>query len=203
MDARLPARRGAPLVSIRRMGWAIGLLAVLAWASALGAQDAPASPADEPAAPPPVTLAALAISPEKPGLDALCRLTVTLANRDVRALSSLQFAVRINGQTVPVYGNHLFYDLIAGTTAAPAGEDGASADADASAARTDVPLFNFWTTETDRPAPADGTLTVEVVLEAARWMTIATEDDGTETWTPAGDVPGLPQTIVRTVALAR
>ena len=61
-----------------------------------------------------------------------------------------------------------------------------------------VRLYNFWTTETGRTAPADGKYRVEVTLTAARWYEIATKD-GVEEWTPQGPVPGLPVTATATV----
>ena len=68
----------------------------------------------------------------------------------------------------------------------------------------EVALFNFWTSETGRPAPADGKLDVLGRLREARWVEVSeVEEDGemVEVWTPLGDVPGLPQTVSMTLNL--
>ena len=56
---------------------------------------------------------------------------------------------------------------------------------------TTVDLFNFWSTESDRPLPTNGELTIEVLLLEAQWAEIEIEK-GVEIWTPTGTVPGLP-----------
>jgi hypothetical protein len=63
---------------------------------------------------------------------------------------------------------------------------------------TELRLFNFWTSESARQAPADGRYRVEVSLDAARWYTIAKQADE-EVWTPVGPVAGLPATASVTV----
>ena len=116
--------------------------------------------------------------PEKPGPDTLCRLTAVIENSSERPVSQLAFEVTLDGQPLKVYERQLFYQLL------PVGE------------RSEVQLFNFWTSEEGRPAPANGKLTVEVTLAAAQFMKVdlsSDEEGEIETWTPQGEVPGLPQ----------
>jgi hypothetical protein len=124
----------------------------------------------EPAA---LKISAVHIEPAKPAADTLCRLRVEIENSDERIATQLGFTVTINGQRLPVYESHLFMFPLA-----PGG-------------KSELPLYNFWSTETSRPEPANGKLEIEVTLREARWMKIATEGD-TETWTPLGEVAGLP-----------
>ncbi|MGB5174452.1 MAG: hypothetical protein WBQ30_06890 [Thermoanaerobaculia bacterium] len=130
---------------------------------------------------PPITVEAVTVEPASPGPDTLCKLTVKLANAGDRTASQLDFKVKINGQELPVYSNQLFMFPV------PAGET------------VDIPLYNFWSTETSRPAPADGKLDIEVTLAAAQWTEIKVEAD-VEVWRPLGPVEGLP--IARTLALS-
>lgn len=154
------------------------------------AQDEPA-PSPEPgaaAAPKPLlTLESVDVrGPEgKPlGPESLARLTVKLTNRGEKIASALVFAVSVAGQELPVYRNQVFLKAI------PAGET------------VELPLYNFWTGETGRPAPAGGKLTVEVTLREARWMEVS-EEEGVEVWTPVGPVEGLPSSASTTVELKR
>ena len=67
-----------------------------------------------------------------------------------------------------------------------------------------IALYNFWTSESGRPAPADGRVEVLVRLREARWVEVSeVEEDGetVEVWTPVGDVAGLPQTVSVTLEL--
>ena len=124
--------------------------------------------------PPQLSIEAIVVEPSSPGPDTLCRLTVKLANGGEQTASQLGFSVRLNGQDLGVYSNQLFmFPLLAG-------ESG------------ELPLFNFWTTETSRQMPADAKLRVEVTLEEAVWMKIEDDEEGVEVWTPLGDVSGLP-----------
>lgn len=134
---------------------------------------------------PQVTAEAVIVEPDKPGPDTLCRLKVRLKNAGDQIASQLGFGVTINGQKLPVYANQLFYYAL---------EPGGT---------TEMPLYNFWTTETSRPAPADGKLTVAVTLEEATWMDISVDGDGVETWKPLGPVEGLPSRASTTVELRR
>lgn len=134
---------------------------------------------------PQVTIEAVIVEPEKPGPETLCRLQVRLKNAGDRVASQLGFSVEINGQELPVYASQLFYYAL---------EPGAT---------TVMPLYNFWTTETSRPAPADGKLTVAISLEEAEWMDISVDGDGVETWKPLGPVEGLPSRASTTLELRR
>ncbi len=146
-------------------GLAAPVLAVLALLAA-----APAAAQD-----PPIRVERVTVEPTRElAADVLCRLTVTLRNTGDRTASQLGFEVTINGQELPVYANQLFmYPVEAGAAA-------------------DIPLYNFWSTETSRPRPADGKLAVEVTLAEAQWMDISTDAEGVEVWKPLGAVDGLP-----------
>lgn len=131
-------------------------------------------------------LTSIAVQPANPGADTLCTLTVTVRNNGDRQASQLGFAVTLNGQDLSVYGNQLFMYPV------PGGGD------------LEIPLYNFWTTETSRPTmPADGKYQVEVSLLEAEWMDISTVtetveragesvEEDVEVWTPLGPVEGLP-----------
>ncbi|MYA08982.1 MAG: hypothetical protein F4060_13820 [Holophagales bacterium] len=157
-------------------------LAVMA-ASVLGLLPvALSSAADEPE----VVFTGFEVTPAAPGPETLCRLVATIDNRASRAVYSFGFDVELNGRALPVYEQQLFLQVI---------EAGESAE---------VALYNFWTSEQGRPAPADGKLEVVVRLREARWVEVTdVEEDGetVEVWTPVGDVDGLPQTASRTLEL--
>lgn len=121
---------------------------------------------------------------EPPGPESLVRLTVAIANRGERIASALAFTVEVAGQELPVYRNQVFLKAIP-----PGGT-------------TELRLYNFWTGETGRPAPADGKLTVVVTLEEASWMEVA-DEEGVEVWKPLGAVEGLPVTASTVVALKK
>jgi hypothetical protein len=87
--------------------------------------------------------------------------------------SQLAFRVRVNGADLPAYRNRRFMAKL------PPGET------------RELRLYDFWTSETARPAAADGGVTVEVSLAGATWYTIE-RDGGREVWTPIGAVAGLP-----------
>lgn len=142
---------------------------------------AAALPAEAPS--PPLTLEAVKIEPAAPRPDTLCHLTVTLKNAGTQKASSLEFTVKVNGRELPAYRKRLFLTPI---------EPGATRD---------LRLFNFWSTETGRPAPANGRLDVEVTLSRASWAQ-KTSRDGAEVWTPTGEVPGLPvsRSVILTMA---
>lgn len=175
----MPCRPGRPAVPSRIARGlrpvagllAAGLLATLA-APAGVAQQAPPAPA--------VTLEKVTVTPEQPGADTLCQLHVTLRNAGDKPASELAFTVKVNGQELPVYRQHLFMMRL---------DPGKS---------TDLRLFNFWSSETSRPAPADGRYVVEVSLDASRWYTIVQEGNE-EVWTPGDAVAGLPARASATV----
>jgi len=134
---------------------------------------------------PAVTLVGFAVTPESPGADTLCKLQVEIENRGEHVASQLGFSVRINDQELAVYGNQLFMYPI---------EPGAKAT---------IPLYNFWSTESSRPMPADGKLRIEVTLTEARWFDISTDEEGVEVWQPVGPVGGLPSPQSRVLEMAR
>lgn len=138
---------------------------------------APLAAQEEPPAPPPLTIEEVIVEPQAPAADTLCRLRVKLRNRGDRIASRLGFSVRLNGQELGVYGNQLFMYAV------PPG------------AVEEIPLYNFWSTESSRAMPTDGKLKVEVTLTEAVWTKseIEKDDEGEiEVWTPLGAVPGLP-----------
>ena len=151
--------------------WSLVLLiaAAAAAAAVVAAEDEPD-----------VVLAGIEVAPAAPGPETLCKLTATIENTGGRAVYSFGFDVEVNGHSLPVYEKQLFLQVI---------EAGQSEE---------VALYNFWTSETGRPAPENGKLEVLVRLREARWVDVSeAEEDGetVEVWTPAGDVPGLPQTV--------
>ena len=135
---------------------------------------------------PEVVLDGIQVTPAAPGTETLCRLAATVRNGGGRAVYSFGFDVELNGVALPVYEQQLFLQVI---------EPG----------ETDVvALYNFWTSETGRPAPEGGKLEVLVRLREARWVEVSeVEEDGetVEVWTPVGDVSGLPQTASRALEL--
>ena len=171
--ARTARRRSRGLVLGALLGVAT-LGGTLIASVALAAEQAkPAAAAS------PLTLATVTVTPPNPGPDTLCQLRVEVKNGGDRIASQLAFAVKVNGQELPVYKNQLFMQRL-----------------DPGKAST-VRLYNFWTTETGRAAPADGKYRVEVTLASAQWYTVATKD-AVEEWTPQGAVPGLPVTATAT-----
>ena len=172
MRAVLSAASRTGVWSERVAAWSVALLLVV---GALAAQDEPE-----------VVLSGIDVTPAAPGPETLCKLTATISNAGSRAVYSFGFDVEVDGHSLPVYEKQLFLQVI------EAGES------------EEVALFNFWTSETGRPAPADGRLDVLVRLREARWVDVSeVEEDGetVEVWTPVGEVPGLPQTVERTLEL--
>ncbi len=141
------------------------------------------APTDEAPAKPVLQLKGLSISPSKPGVDTLCKLRVTLSNSSPGVVSALRFDVSVGGTSLAVYERQVFMDAL---------EPGKE---------TEVELFNFWTTETGRPAPKDGKLAVTVSLREARSTTISTDDSGTETWTVGDPISALPSATTTTLVL--
>lgn len=149
----------------------------IASAALLLALVAPTLAAQDEAPKAAVVVESVKVEPEKPAADTLCKLTVTLANHGDRTASQLGFQVELNGQNLVVYDNQLFMYPV---------EPGES---------TEIPLYNFWTTETSRPTmPADGRYEVAVTLREAQWTDISMDEDDVEVWTPLGPVEGLPST---------
>ncbi len=150
---------------MKRRSRFLPLLSILILSASLSAQEMakPALTIDEPA-----------VTPEKPGVHTLCQLRVTLHNSGTQNAAALAFEVRINGEALAVYGNQVYMQAI---------PPGGSAE---------VRLYNFWTTETQRKAPKDGILKLEVRLLEASWMTIEDDEEGVEVWTPQGAIENLP-----------
>jgi hypothetical protein len=137
---------------------------------------------------PGLTLEAVKVDPASPGPDTLCRLSVTVKNAGAKTASALGFRVKVDGKELAVYGNELFFRPV--PPGNPAG------------GTIEIKLHNFWSSETGRPFPAGGRMTVEVTLTEARWMDVKTEN-GAEVWTPVGAVEGLPVSKSVTLTLGK
>ncbi len=160
---------------------ALLLTALVPWGAApAGAQD----DAPKEAAKAPISIDAVKVSPDAPGTETLCRLKITLHNLGDRPMSAFGFDVTVAGHPLPVYDNQLFLKSLG------AGET------------LDLDLYNFWTSETGRPAPADGKMTVEVSLREARWLKTG-EEKGVEVWTLEEPVAGLPVSAKTVVTLKK
>jgi hypothetical protein len=133
---------------------------------------------------PPLTIESVKVEPAAPRADTLCHLAVTLKNAGTQAASGFELVVRVNGKALPAYDKRLYLIAV---------EPGATRE---------LRLFNFWSSEAGRPAPADGRLVVEVALLHASWARRTTRDGG-EVLAPEGDVPGLPATRSVTVTMAK
>ena len=140
---------------------------------------ATAAQAETPTAQPAIQIEKVVLTPESPGPDTLCQLWIHLRNDGERSASLLGFEVLLNGEQLPTYGKDLFVATL------PPGET------------TELQLFNFWTTETGRAAPADGRWRLEVRLTEAQWAVFGL-DDGEPTWRSLGPVADLPQSRVVT-----
>lgn len=141
--------------------------------------------AQEDSAPSPqITIEAVTVEPSSPAADTLCKLHVTVKNHGTETASQLDFKVKINDQMLPVYRNQLFmFPLEAGKS-------------------SEIKLYNFWSTETSRPFPKNGKLTVEVSLVGAQWTKVSMEED-VEVWEPLGEVAGLPHAKSVTLEMKR
>lgn len=98
-----------------------------------------------------LTIVAVDVQPPKPGRDTLCKLRVHIRNAGTALASDLSFQVTVNGKLLGNFLNHTF------RTSLEVGKE------------TEVPLFNFWSSEYSRPYPSDGRLIIEVRLTGARW----------------------------------
>jgi hypothetical protein len=116
----------------------------------------------------PLTIVAVNVEPPNPGPDTLCKLQVRIRNGGKAPASDLSFRVTVNNQRLASYVNHTFRVALA------PGRD------------TEVPLYNFWSSETGRAYPPDGRLVVEVRLIGGRWVA----ESGSKTST--GAVEPLP-----------
>ena len=108
-------------------------------ASALATSPAFAQP---PA--PKLVLEAAEVTPRSASADALCQLRARIKNAGQEIAAAFVFAVKINGQDLSVYRNHVFMDPI------KPGET------------RSLRLYGFWTSESGRQLPAAGDLTVEL-----------------------------------------
>lgn len=171
-------------------------LILVGFAAAPGHAQEPEAAEGQAAEPAPKALLALEevivrgpVEGEAPGADTLVRLSVRIANRGEAIASALAFTVEVAEQELPVYVNQVFLKPI------PPGET------------VELALYNFWTSETGRDAPADGKLSVEVALREAKWMERTVEEaEGeppVEVWTPTGAVEGLPVTASTVVTLKK
>ena len=150
----------------------LGLVAsICLWAGAATPQENEAPAERQPS---PLAIEAVTIDPAQPGVDTLCQLHVRVKNTSETTISALDFGVSIGGTPLKVYEKQLFLESL---------EPGKTAD---------IRLYNFWTTETGRPAPSDGQLRLVVTLRGAQEVGITNEDDGTEVWTLGDAVVGLP-----------
>jgi hypothetical protein len=122
---------------------------------------------------PALSIESVKVEPAAPRADTLCHLTIALKNAGAQLASGLEFVVKVNGKALPAYDKRLYLIAL---------EPGATRE---------LHLFNFWSTEAGRPAPASGRLDVEVTLAHASWARRTTRD-GAEVLAPVGDVPGLP-----------
>ena len=130
-----------------------------------------------------LTLEAVVVEPAAPAVDTLCTLRVEVKNGGDKVASQFGFRIKINDAELPVYSNQLFmYPVQPGES-------------------LEIPLYNFWSTETSRPLPADGQLNLEVTLLEAEWMKIEMEDD-VEVWTPQGPVENLPSAQTVTLPMS-
>jgi len=154
-------------------------LIVLAGAALAAPEETP-TPSEAPAND--LTLERILVEPPQPGPDTLCKLTVTIRNHGAKIASQFGLKVSINGDSLSVYGSQLFLSPIA------------------PGATLDLPLYNFWTTESGRTPPTKGRIELEIALVEAQWMEI-TDDDGVEVWTPLGAVERLPPPLKITVPL--
>lgn len=166
---------------MRRSSSFITALLAYALAAAVTAQEKQPQAAAPPA---PLALEEILIEPAAPGPDTLCKVHVKVRNGGRQIASRLAFEVTVNGQALPAYARQLYLQNL------PPGEV------------SEVRLWNFWTTETSRPLPANGKLVVEVVLREASWVDVVTED-GVEVSRPVGAVSGLPVRRSVTVTLRK
>jgi hypothetical protein len=143
-----------------------------------------AAPAQAPAASK-LVLEAVEVEPAPAAPDTLCHLEVRIRNGGEAIASAFAFRVRLDEHELAVYRQQIFLDPIApGETRS-------------------LRLYSFWTSETGRPAPASGQLTVEVSLHEARWMRPEKDPEGVLVWKDLGAVEGLPLQARQTLELAQ
>ena len=145
-------------------------LVVLTFALVLGGA---AARAQAPPVEPPLTIDSIRVTPDAPTASTLCHLTIAVTNATDRPISRLGLAVTVNGRPVKAYERTLYMQTLRPH------------------ATTEIPLYNFWTTESSRPASADNRLVLEVAVVRAAW-TIVTTPAGVPTMAAAGSVAPLP-----------
>ena len=121
---------------------------------ALGVAQTPQLPPNGPASSTDrsrLAIVAVDVQPAHPGPNTLCHLRVRIRNAGPALASDLSFQVTVNGKLLGNFLNHTFRIPL------EAGKE------------TEVPLFNFWSSEYSRPYPSDGRLIIEVRLTGARW----------------------------------
>ena len=156
------------------LGWTGALLGSLFVAPATAQQAAPG-----------LALEAAEVTPAKASADALCQLRARIKNGGTRVATAFVFALKLDGKEIAVYRNHVFMDPI-----------------DPGETRS-IKLYGFWTSETGRPLPTSGDLTVELTLQEARWMKMEKDAEGARVWQDLGAVEGLPLTTRGTVEIVR
>ena len=157
---------------LRRFVMLLFFLGILALGSASPQQvatDRPPSSADRSL----LKIVAVDVQPANPGPDTLCQLRVRLRNSGKESASDLSFQVTVNGVRLGNFINHTFRSILV------SGKD------------TDIPLFNFWSSEYSRPYPHDGRLVIEVRLIGARWVGARSKNADTL----AGPVEPLPDPV--------
>jgi len=154
---------------VRRKLLGVPIIAALSIATPVSAQEEEAVAPS----PSPLGISSVSVTPASPAVDTLCQLRLTIKNAGDRIVSQLAFRVTVEGHELPVYRNQIFMERL---------EPGAE---------TEVRLYNFWSTETGRPAPTDDAFDVTVELTEAHWYTIEDQEDA-EVWTPLDPVGGLP-----------
>lgn len=134
-----------------------------------------AEPAREkPSTSPLLDIEAIAVTPADPTAATLCDLRVKIHNRGKQAASRFTFNVTVNDVPLEAYKNLIYFQTIPPQATA------------------ELKLYNFWATESTRPAPADGKLRVKVEIKAAQWVEVSRDANRTEASTPRGLVEGLP-----------
>jgi hypothetical protein len=135
----------------------------------------------------PISLEVIRVEPGSPAPDTLCHLAVTLKNAGERTASRFELRVKVGGSDLPSYHGRVFLARLPPHYA------------------LELPLFNFWSSESKRPPPAAGKLEIEVTLIDARWVELESAG-GVETWKPtlpAAAIEGLPLTKTLTLPLAK
>jgi hypothetical protein len=136
----------------------VTLTAVALSVTVTGGQAPPSAPGT-----PRVRIVAVDVQPAISAPDVLARLKVRLRNDGTESASFLAFEVTVNGHRLAPYINHSFLNVL---------EPGKE---------TEVPLYNFWTSESSRPFPSDGRIVVEVRLTSrslvGRWRSARASGD--------------------------